>query len=1413
MKMSDRGSPFLRGLVPAFLACALWTSGYAQTNLADTPPDVSQGIPGNLLFALSVEYPTAVSTANSSGTYYSTTTYVGYFDPAKCYNYQFDTSPTSPYFGNLEGDLGTSTSPGTGATLNAGNYFIPAGLATNHTCSGQWSGNFLNWATMQSIDPFRWALTGGYRAIDRTNFTVLEKAWASGQGGSGETPNKTLSTGVNTVTPFNWSSITLRIWGLGNRMDFSSSAGSIDGVNGSTADTPYNPADVPVAGKLYSVKARVAACVSVALEESNCTGYPVGATTPTSLKPEGLIQQYSSTVRFGVMGYLNDSNIQRDAGVLRAQMEFVGPTYPVPGATASVNNTQNEWSPVDGTYVLNPDATDAANTLCSGVPCANLQSGVVNYLNKFGESAQSYKTYDPVSELYYAAYRYFKYQIVNSAGAVTPLGNVPQWSTLTTASSAAQQQTWVDGFPVITAWADPIQYACQKNFILGIGDVNTHASGNVPGNTTVLPQYNGTWEPAKPAGVTADSTIDSVAVTNQVGALEGTLPGTTMPNQNLGQDNVPWCCGDDATYYMAGLAYAAHTTDLRPNDPNFSQAANLYPPGNANAGSKIAIQTVETYWLDVQENQTYRYQSQFWLAAKYGGFSIPSGGLPPYYGYQPGTALTVPQWSSGTNLPVNAAHTQNGYTGPYSGTGGGDSSQPGGQGYAIPDNYFGAGNAQAMVAGLGKAFASIVGQIKEVTNPFGVPSPNLSAGGSTSFSTQYSAATWSGDLQAFNTTFDANDNPISTLLWSVEGFTASSPTSPVTADEILNQQLADFTVAGVTMHGWDVNRNVVTFNGTNGQPFRLANLTTAQLSSFATVTGDVTAQHTPLKYLNYLRGDRSNELGSAPSAQPPSGAVVPAAGYRARNPATVLGDIIDSKVTVLAAPIAPYADIYNPGYSTFTTTYANRVPTVFFGANDGMVHAFNGSSGAPPGGTELFAYIPSLLFQGPGTAPASATTPTVNGLASLGAQPFSHHMFVDATPEAFDIDMSYTGTGHPAIGTGDWHTLLIGGLGKGGRGYYALDVTNPAGLASETAAAAAVKWEFTDPRMGYSYGDPNVLKTKRYGWVVIFTSGYNNSDGHGYIFVVNPATGTLLETVTTPDNGTPVTPSGLTYASGFVASFADNTADSLYAGDLLGNMWRFDLTSLTQPIAVTQFAHVIGPDGYVQPITTRPLIELDPTTNSTRYVLFGTGQLLASTDITNTNIQSFYSIRDGTLAAFASAATLPTGVTFPITRANLVQLTNTLETTTGVTGTAAKPEGYYFDLPPAATGQGSPRVNVNPEPDFGTVTFAGNIPNGNVCYPTGTNQVYALDIANGASQITDSNNNTLAYDTVPGGMVTSNTIVQKKLGADGTPAGKIAGKAFDVICTSAGNCVSIQPKSTGSGAVQRLNWREVPTSD
>ena len=1294
----------------------------AQTlDLADKPLFSTTSVPGNLLLDLSVEYPTANSSAYFSTTPYSSSTlYVGYFDGTKCYKYLY----------------GPDQSPKLAANQS---YFQSSSTASSsHTCTSgsgnQWSGNWLNYSTMQGLDIFRWVLTGGNRSTDNTSMTVLTRATHSGQGGSGDAPNKQLLTGDESgASPLSFSStVTTRVWGAGIQMWFSTESSTK--MDGESSATDYKDSILGSlqTGTPYGVYINVRVCDSTVSVESNCVLY--GSST---YKPEGLMQQYSQTLRYGAFGYLNDSNVNRDGGVLRARMAYIGPTQPVPGS-AAITNANPEWSGTTGVMATNPDPSDATdtNTFTQGfasTATSVTQSGVMNYLNKFGYAAaaislgSAYKTYDPVSELYYASIRYLK-----------GLSNVSSYTDMTSAS-ASTVNTWVDGSPVITKWADvsstydPIVYSCQKNFILGIGDVNTHHDGNLPGSSLTA------QEPSMPPEVSADNTIDVpgtngtgvTGATNTVGMME------SSSNTTLGSTYL----GDYATYYIAGLAYDAHVPlaghGVRTNSDN-------------------SISTVSTYWLDVQEYQTYVNNNQYYYATKYGGFTVP-GTQNPSELYTYGTAPTQASWYTTTN-------TQ------------GSNKQP--------DNYFTAANGPAMQAGLTSAFAKIA---SENTTSFGtalsVPTPNVVTGSSASYASNYDPRTWTGTVQGSLVSLDSTGAITLTQQWDA-GQLLTAATLP--------RQIVTCCTTTAGAPGL-----AFTYAALSGATSAGTLNTRTYYTSFANVPGTTCsagAVQCTTNYIAYLRGDTTQEIGNSSSATPP----VPGA-YRARS--SLLGDIVNSKPVVVEAPAYQFYDNVNPGYSAFKAKYANRKPVVFAGANDGMLHAFNGSitptttpATTPDAnaGQELFAYIPSFAY---GTSSTAATT----GLASLGNPSFTHHYLVDAPAGEFDVD--FGNTYQATSTTADWHTILIGGLGKGGKGLYALDVTDPTSWTSETAVAGKVLWEFTDSHLGYTYGTPSVVKTKKYGWTVVFTSGYNNADGMGYIFFVNAKTGALLEMVSTPaGSGTTAKPLNMGEQSAYIPDYTDQTADAIYAGDVQGNVWRVDVTG-TDPKVAFPTALNFAAFGSTQPITTRPLIEIAQ--NSTvRYVMVGTGKLLADSDIASSSTQSFYAMIDGFLpfGAFygTTANPLPTGVTFPLKRSELNVNANPL--TNGIGSNPASVMGWYIDLPVTTSPAIAQRVNVDPTADQGYVAFIGNTPNGSVCNPSGTGAVYTFQFATGQSVLTN----------VDGSAALSAALVG--LGTDVAILGD-SGTLRVYTGDNKGNAFKAPTNLSSTAGVVQINWRDVPSTN
>jgi type IV pilus assembly protein PilY1 len=1316
-------------------------------DLADFPLFSTVKVPGNVALALSVEYPTATSMAYISD-YTTALTYIGYFNPEKCYSYQYNSDTPE------------------------NSYFMPTNAASSHVCNGLWSGNYLNWVSMQTLDEFRWVMTGGYRSTDTatgsSTDTILTKTYSA----AWDAANKGISGSslVSGATPFSWSAMNSRTKAIGSSLYISNS-----GDLGTSSPTNYqDQSGNRHESTVYKLYINVAVCVSAVLKEDNCVLYANGG-TPV-YKPEGLMQKYALQLRFSAFGYLNDNDIKRDGGVLRARMNYIGPTKPVPGSADVTNTDFPEWNASTGVMITNPAAADVNDTNSTfGTSVRN--SGAMNYLNKFGYSSHSYKTYDPVSELYYTALRYLK-----------GLGNVNSYTSGT-------NDTYADGFPVITKWrksdsssmgADPVIYSCQKNFILGIGDVHTHRDANLYGST-----IRSGDEPTTPAEVSADTSVDVKAATDMVGQLEGATSALG------GLRPMTWLYD---SYYIAGLAYDAHTKDIRPTLSDSSLNADTNMSGD---------QTVNTYWLDVMEYQGYMPKNQFWLAAKYGGFTVPDGFSP--YAASNGTS-TLPDSSWYTNSDTSQG--QYGYV------------EAGGATFSHydnydkrPDNYFFGSSPATMKTGLTAAFAKIASELGGASSTaYAMITPNVASGDAT-YSSTYDPNTWTSSLLGSSVIYNAEGVATPTEKWNARD-KLDALSTPASSRKVVSFCDAATTPVGIAFSA----TALATCPGTGRLNY----------ASFAAITGTSSASNTPAAdYVDYLRGSRSKEISD-------SGGTSASRIYRKRI--HLLGDIVNSKITAVGRPSMSYYDLYNPGYSDFKRSYANRRTVVYAGANDGMLHAFDGSL---PGyvqttsngtsttatatctfcGHELFAFVPSFVY-------GSSDTAAVSGLASLGNPNRTHHYQVDATPLEIDLDINKVCTADTrstAVAcskvdtTAAWRTLLIGGLGKGGKGFYAMDVTNPGSVTTttttasnvttvtrtsvdgdwttEAAVAGKILWEFpkstdsaTIAKMGYSFGAPTFAKTPKYGWVVVFTSGYDNSDGKGYFFFVNPRTGALLETVAT-SVGSTVAPLNLVEADAYIPNHADFTADAIYAGDLRGNLWRLDVSASSATYsAPVKLATLYKTAGTPQPVTTRPLIEIDPVT-SKRYVLVGTGRLLADSDIASTDIQSVYSIYDGSmgLGLFQAASVYAT----PLTRSDLVANTNMVD---GIGSAPSTSAGWYFDLSAATNSPHiAERVNVNPVAYGGAAVFGVNLPNGSVCNPNGTGYVLGFKIGTGKSVLQGSNGGFIAKSDSREGVITDLAVQN------------VNGTLRVISGDSTGSTATVPSALTTPTGVKRMNWREIPT--
>ena len=305
------------------------------------------------------------------------------------------------------------------------------------------------------------------------------------------------------------------------------------------------------------------------------------------------------------------------------------------------------------------------------------------------------------------------------------------------------------------------------------------------------------------------------------------------------------------------------------------------------------------------------------------------------------------------------------------------------------------------------------------------------------------------------------------------------------------------------------------------------------------------------------------------------------AGYRTRS--QKLGDIVNS------APV--FMD-----------------DVVYSGANDGMLHAFDALTG-----NELFAYVPNLVF---------------DQLGRLADPAYSHRFYVDLTPTIKKAAGVLGGT--------TTRTLLVGGLRKGGKGYFGLNISDAKTIASESDLAGRVLWEFpktADPDMGYSFSKSAVVRTNStaYPWVVIFGNGYNSTNGNSVLYIIHPQTGDVIRKITAgsgPDNGlsSPIA----------VDTSQDERVDFAYAGDLKGNLWKFDLTNADPAQWSVAFAQsgvpqplfrAQGPGGTAQPITVRPEVMYHPKSHGL-MVCFGTGKYLGDEDLSDTSVQSIYGLWD-----------------------------------------------------------------------------------------------------------------------------------------------------------------------------------------
>jgi type IV pilus assembly protein PilY1 len=492
-------------------------------------------------------------------------------------------------------------------------------------------------------------------------------------------------------------------------------------------------------------------------------------------------------------------------------------------------------------------------------------------------------------------------------------------------------------------------------------------------------------------------------------------------------------------------------------------------------------------------------------------------------------------------------------------------------------------------------------------------------------------------------------------------------------------------------------RKIFTWNGDEGLAFTVANwdkLTEAQraaLQSGGTVTQGQAR-------LNWIRGDQSQEVKN---------------GGVLRDRSTILGDIVNSDpffvdVQNFAYDRLPDGTGGKSTYLDFRFANKDRTKMVYVGANDGMLHAFDATTGQ-----EKFTFIPKAVF---------------SNLASLTSQEYTHRYFVDGSP--------YVGE---AYWDGQWRTILVGTTGAGGRSVFALDITDP-----DSFDGTKVLWEFSsddDPDLGYTLGQPIIGRMKNGDWAVIFGNGYGSDSHKAFLYVLNlkPEGDRVIRKIPT-GVGDASSRNGLSTPT-LLDSY--RTIEYAYAGDLQGNVWKFDLThasntsqwdvafksgSTPQPLFSARHVSAVETP---QPITSRVELTRHPT-HTGHLVIFGTGKYFEVGDNGTTAVQSLYGIWDNGTARITQTdrsvlqqQTIEAeGVLHGESSRNWRVLSNN-------TVNWETQKGWYLDLISPEAGQQGERVVSGPKLRLGRAQFSTLIPDTDPCVAGGTSWSLAVDVFSG----------------------------------------------------------------------------------
>lgn len=1396
---------------------------------------------------------TTVAGRTSGICYFDNYDYIGYFDSKKCYLYDTNGANTgvqtaeSPYTGPSGGVYrGSTPNP---ATKPDRHFFKPSSLAkADHTCAGanEWSGNYLNWATMSAIDEFRAAMTGGARLLDTVGAnaeTLLvnnyDKSWrfvpkAIGRGGSAITKSGyTFNNDSKDLTPFNTNTLVAinHNGALEHKVQFYDGGGALLGE--------------------YNVIVKV--CDPAVGLEDNCVEYTDG--TNTWYKPEGLLQKNAVKMRYALSSYIAQNGNTRNGGVMRALAKYIGYVKPADGGGLEVNNAGELAA--DGRLVYNPDA----QTYIAGKVT---NSGLINYINNFGLGPNGYKANDPVAELYYESLKYFK-------------GLAP-----TAEYSSGMNDAMYDNFPVYNKKSDwdasePLSNVCQTTYKLYVGDQFAWADHNLPGSSCVthIPASSG----AEPSG--PDTDIQACTQTNTVGTMENYSPGT-LGSRTRGRSNNGW--------FIAGLAHYARTNDLRSED------------------GIQTIKTFMVDTAEYSGSPPQKQANPLWLAAKFGGFedtnndknpNTPIGdlewdadgdGVPDTY--------TVANQPDNLVNGLNAAFAEFSKGSASSSAAAVVSNSAGGTGaiyQALYEPRVTGDGAGEIVDWTGTVISFFIDDLSRFREDcLWDVTANAGAGAcvgsgnkileDTDPEIKFRAAidpTTSEKVVVYDRysvsagTLIASDHSFKEMgvIFDAAKNLASLDDSKIPTQRAYNDVATDGRYILTSLNGTDtVPFDSTTFtaldtNDSTDDPRRLLAI------EGATEFDPVTSADLGEALVNFIRGQDQNIPGWR------SRKITTKVGTTTEVTTKRMGDIINSAPVVVGRPSDIFSVRYaDPEYAFYVRRYADRRQVAYVGANDGMLHAFNAGFYGTDSATAkpTFATSPADLSSGTGSAKTAVRHPLGSELWSyvpynllphlqwLKELEYPHVYYMDGNVQSFDVNI-FDDCSSNAIDTCThpygWGTILVATMRFGG-GDISIDPNSDSdGDPSDdlTMRSAIVVFDVTDPEqppvllaeithpeLGYTTSKPVVYKERVANsngdiggsvdnWYLSFGSGPAGTDAASKTAALKNAVSNQNARLFVYDlkNNSFVSgyaPKILTETNSFVGDLSvmdwnnDYVDDAIYFGTVGGSV-SSPTGQLMRFAPGGKLAPSLMLSGSNQPYTAAPKPLLDR--RGEAWVFAGTGRFFVADDILSSQQQSYHGVKENTLSyptidkadlvdttdivIFADgSATAPDTVSDAKVASPSTLVNETATTYSQVRSIVSNsPHGWFIDL-----GNTAARNLLSATLIREILLFDEYTPSGDTCSPAGSSRLFNLNMLSG----TPSSDITFATD--PG--ITNAAGSIKVLGGIDMGDGQIIG-----ISAHRDTAIVGMGGGSGSGGFRMTNttatiskipfgrrsWREIPINN